>query len=169
MSIVTSADIDPVSLGPDGRVLHGDLRSLAFDYGQDAAWWREVGWAFPNVDIAVAAAPREGAPSEFVFRFECTNYKQQAPLCVVWDAEANGPLPLSRRPFGRDQVGVVFRRDWEDGKYLYTPLDRYALQTHSDWPAKYRSAWKVTSELADYLNHLHGLLNSRSYTGLAGP
>src|SRR2546427_11344912 len=103
----TSADIDLAALGPDARALHHDLRSAAFTFGVDAGWWREVQWKFPHVDIAVGAAERDGAPSEFMFRFECTTYPQQAPLCVVWDAEMDAPLALATRPFGRDRVRTV--------------------------------------------------------------
>ena len=165
----TSADIDPSALGPDARALHRDLQGAAFTFGVDAGWWREVQWRFPEVDMAVGAAPREGAPKEYVFRFECTSYPQQALLCVVWDVETDAPLPLTKRPFGRDRVATVFRKDWENGRYLYTPFDRYALQTHKEWPTKYaRTAWKPTFTIADYLTDLHDLLYSRSYTGVAG-
>lgn len=168
--VMTSADIDPTPIGPDAKALYRDLRSAAFTYGADARWWREMEWAFPNIGIVVAAAARDGAPDSFLFQFECTNYPQQAPLAQPWDSGVDQPLSVARRPFGRDRVGVVFRRDWEGGRYLYTPLDRYALQTHPDWPVRHPTqAWNQTKTIADYLYHLHDLLNSQSYTGLACP
>ena len=167
--VVTSEGVDPASLGPDARALHCDLHSAAFTYGVDCGGGHEVRWDFPCVYVAVAAVQREGAPPEYLFRFECTNYSQQAPLCQPWDAGTDALLALSKRPTGSHQVGMVFRRDWENGQFLYTPLDRHALATHSDWPAKYsRTAWNRTFTISHYLTHLHDLLHSRSYSGVAG-
>lgn len=168
--LTTSADVDVTQLGPDARALQRDLQGAAFAYGVDAGSWREVQWNFPMVDVAVAAAERAGAPSEFLFRFEATGYPQQALLCRLWDPDADAPLPLSRKPKGTGRVAIVFRNDndWEQGRFLYWPLDRQALQSHKKWPHAYRSAWKSTDTIATYLFELHALLNSSAYTGVAG-
>lgn len=166
--LTTSADVDVTQLGPDARALQRDLQGAAFAFGADAGWWREVAWSFPTVDIAVAAAERAGAPSEFLFRFEATGYPQQALLCRLWDPDADAPLPINRKPKGIGRVAIVFRNNWKEGRFLYWPLDRHALQTHSDWPGTYRSAWKSTDTIATYLNELYALLNSSAYTGVAG-
>jgi hypothetical protein len=111
-TVTTSDDVDDVGLDPDARALRRDLRGAAFMFGVDAGWWREVDWSFPNVDIAIAAAPRAGAPAEFLFRFECTQYPMQAPLGLVWDAATNQPAAQPLRPIGEGQVKLVFRTDW---------------------------------------------------------
>jgi len=156
-------------LAPDARVLAEHLRAPDFSYGIDMGWWRELRWTSPHIWIAVSAAERAESPSEYVFRFECTMYPHQAPIAVVWDIETHQDLVLSRRPTGLDHVGLVFRTDWEGGRFLYTPLDRHALSTHPEWLQKHpRMAWTPAFTITRYLTHLHDLLHSRSYTGVAG-
>lgn len=166
-TIPTSDVVDPAALPPDARTLHLHLQGTAFSHGVDAGWWREVRWRFPHVDIEVAAAPRAGAPAWFLFRFECTGYPHQAPLCLLWDHAKDEPADVGMRPIGTERVGMVFRTNWE-GRYLYSPLDRHALATHPDWSSRYRSAWKASFTIATYLTDLHDLLNSRAYTGIPG-
>ena len=164
---LTSAEVDPATLSPDARALQAHLQSEAFAFGVERGWWREVRWNFPHVDIAVAAATRAGAPNEFLFHIECTGYPHEPPLALQWDEKINGPALPSMRPKGSDRVGVVFRTDWDDGRHLYTPFDRRALKSHERWPSEYpRTAWKSTSTLANYITHLHALLNSRAYLGV---
>jgi hypothetical protein len=168
-SIATSREITAAVLPPDARILHEHLHAVAFQFGVDRGWWRETRWTFPYVDIAVSAAVRAGAPTEYVFRFECTSYPTQAPLAVVWDATLDQRVALPLRPAGRDRVGLVFRKDWKEGQYLYTPFDRVALQDHVDWPAKHpATAWNRAFTITMYLTDLHGLLASSAYTGMAG-
>lgn len=166
--LMTSADIEIAQLEPDACALVHDLRGAAFGFGVDAGWWREMSWSFPFVYIAVSAAARPGAPDEFVFRFEATRYPNRALLCTPWDLDEGAPLPIKRKPHGTGRVAIVFRNDWEQGRFLYWPLDRHALESHSDWPGKYRNKWTKTDTIATYLVELHALLNSRSYIGLAG-
>ncbi len=168
-TIATSCEIAAAVLSPAARILHAHLQADAFQFGVDRGWWRETRWAFPYVDIAVTAAARTGAPAEYAFRFECSSYPTQAPEAVVWDSTLDQRLALPLRPAGRDRVGLVFRTDWKEGRYLYTPFDRVALQDHADWPAKHpATAWNRTFTITMYLTDLHGLLASSAYTGMAG-
>ena len=165
---LVSADVDPAPLGPDARALLHDLQGAAFGFGVDAGWWREVSWNFPLVYIGVSAVARSAGPTEYLFRFEATRYPHQALLCTPWDAERDVALPISRKPAGSGRVAIVFRNDWEQGRFLYWPLDRHALESHADWPGKYRSSWTKTDTIVTYLTELYALLHSPSYTGVVG-
>ena len=165
----TSAGVERTALSPDALSLIEDLESDPFLFGVDHGWWREVRWAFPRVFAAISAAPRPDAPNEFVFEFECSRYRGTAPLCLQVDPETHEHAASSIRPKGRGRVGITFRTDWEKGTYLYSPLDRYALGSHPDWPAKMpRCVWTATSMITRYLTELHGLLNSPDYSGVVG-
>lgn len=165
----TSTSVDRAGLTPDALAILDDLDRDEFLFGLDQGWWREIRWAFPKLAFAVTAASRSGAPDEFVFEFECSRYRGQAPLCLQLEPSALTQAPRAIRPKGTGRVGVIFRLDWENGRYLYSPLDRFALTGHTDWPAKMpRSIWTPTSTITRYLFHLHGLLNSPEYSGVVG-
>jgi len=85
-------------------MLRTHLDAGPFQSGVDRGRWRLLALAWPHVVIAVSAAERVAAPSEYAFRFECTGYPQTAPTAQPW-SEANGaPLPHDRWPGGRLRV-----------------------------------------------------------------
>jgi hypothetical protein len=165
----TSSRVERTALTPDALALLEDLDGAPFLYGVDQGWWREVRWAFPRVCFAISAAGRPAAPHEVVFEFECSRYRGIAPLCLQVHPETLEQAARSIRPKGCGRVGIIFRTDWENGQYLYSPLDRHALATHSDWSATMpRSVWTAASTITRYLTDLHGLLNSPDYSGVVG-
>lgn len=165
----TSVDVERVGLRPDALALLTDLETPGYLFGADNNWWREARWEFPHVYFNVRADARVGAPGEFLFRFECSQYPTQAPLCLQWDASSESAASTSLRPKGSGRVAIIFRTDWEGGRYLYTPFDRHALTTHTNWPAQFpRSAWRSSFTITHYLTELHDLLTSPDYTGVVG-
>jgi len=168
-ALTTSADIDRNGLMPDALALLDDLETSGYLFGIDNNWWRETRWDFPHVYFEVHAADRVGAPERFLFQFECSRYPTQAPLCLQWDSDTDGQAATKMRPKGCGRVGIVFRTDWEAGRYLYTPLDRHAVSSHNEWLNNFpRTIWRPTSSITRYLTELHDLLTSRDYSGVVG-
>jgi hypothetical protein len=156
-------------LRPDERALRADLAAGAFQLGMHLGHWRLGTIDWPLVHFAISAAPRDGSPDEFWFRFDCTGYSLDAPTARPWDNEANQPLPFNRWPGGASRVPAVFRPGWKDGTCLYLPCDRVSAAGHNNWPAEHPSLqWTSSRGIVLYLNALHSLLNSSDYTGVLG-
>jgi hypothetical protein len=122
--------------------------------------------AWPNAMIAVAAGPRDSAPSKYVLRFDLTGYPETAPTATPWNPTTGLVLEPALRPKG-ERVGYVFRTDWANGQALYAPFDRVALNSHSDWRKQHpRRVWDSSKDLAWLLQILHEMLNNDDYTGV---
>ncbi len=153
-------------VAPDERALREHIASARFQANVDAGRWRVISIDWPVALIAVAASPREGAPNEFVLRFELAGYPQVAPTAAAWSTETDSLLPAASRPKG-EHAGHVFREDWEQGRALYAPWDRIALDGHGDWATKYpRQAWNARRDLTFYLTNVSEVLNSEDYVGV---
>ena len=154
-------------MSPDERAFREHLTSARFQEGVTRGrWWivGDVGW--PVVLVAVTAAPRDSAPSKYVLRFDLTGYPEMAPTATPWNQTTGDVLGQELRPKG-ESVGHVFRTDWEDGKALYAPFDRVALNSHSNWKTQYRRrAWDSSKDLTWLLQILHEMLNNDDYTGI---
>ncbi len=125
------------------------------------------GVAWPHVVIWVAAAQRSGSPDRFHLLLDCQGYPTQGPTGSFWDSNTKGLLVASDWPKGQGQVAAVFRSDWEGGRALYHPFDRYTAGKHADWPAKYpHLLWHSKRTIVDYLGMVHGLLNCNDYRGV---
>lgn len=154
---------------PDRLLLEGDLAAPEFRCGETEGRWRHVATTWPHVMIAVSAAPRPGAPAEYGFRFECTGYRQSPPTAQPWDLESNMALALNRWPAGRSIVPSVFRPQWQNGRCLYLPCDRIAIEGHANWHHEHPARlWNPPRGIVCYLEQLHDLLNSTDYTGTNG-
>ena len=124
----------------------------------------DIDW--PVVLIAVAAAPRARSSSEYALRFDLAGYPETAPTATPWNPTTGGILEQELRPKG-ERVGHVFRTNWEDGKALYAPFDRVALNSHSSWRTKYpRRAWDSSKDLTWLLQIIHEMLNNDDYIGI---
>ena len=153
---------------PDERAFRGHMISARFQEGVERGRWRIVGdIAWPVVVIAVAAGPRDNAPSGYVLRFDLTGYPEMAPTATPWNPTTGEVLEESNRPKGQ-RVGHVFRSDLDGGTFLYAPYDRVALDRyHADWRTQYpRQAWNAARDLAWVLRILHEMLNNDDYTGI---
>jgi len=154
---------------PDEEVLRAHLEEAAFQIGVAESRWHLQSFTWPHAVIAVAAAPRAGAPDQFTFRFDLTGYPESAPTGCIWDLDSNAPLPGARRPKGADgQILQLFRDNWMEGKALYAPFDRVALAEHGtawadQWPM---STWTRQRDLTFVLRHIHDELTSAGYVGI---
>ena len=156
------------SMPPDERVFRDHVIGARFQDGVGRGrWWMVGDIAWPVVTVAVAAAPRDNAPSEYVLRFGLTGYPESAPTATPWNAKTGEVLEEAQRPKG-ERVGHVFRSDLDGGTFLYAPFDRVALDRyHSDWRKQYpRQAWNAARNLAWLLQILHEMLNNDDYTGI---
>lgn len=159
--------MEAIAILPDERALRGDLLRGAFELGACLGRWRAGAIDWPIINIAVTAAERPNAPTEWWFRFDCTGYPQQAPTARLWDPDENQPLPVNRWPGGRSRVPAVFRPEWKEGTCLYLPCDRLSAVGHENWRTDHPSlAWAPTRGIVLYLTELYALLNSSDYTGV---
>lgn len=153
----------------DRLLLESDLAASEFRCGEIEGRWRHIATPWPHVVIAVSAAPRPSAPTEYGFRFECTGYRQVPTTCQPWDLVANAPLGLKYWPTGRSIVPSVFRTNWKDGTCLYLPCDRMAIEGHGNWLHEHPGrVWNPSRGIICYLEQLHDLLTSNDYTGGCG-
>lgn len=159
--------VDATAVGPDERAFRAHVASAAFQAGVDRGHWRVVSINWPQALMAVTAAARPGSPDEFFLRLDLSGYPQQAPTATPWNPVADDVLPAGRRPRG-EIVGLVFRSDWKEGRALYAPYDRVALQAHRNWLARYPGdAWTAGRDITFFLKQVHRLLNCDDYLGAA--
>ena len=151
---------------PDERVLRAHLEAGPFQLGTACGRWRLIRIAWPYVWIAVAAAPRENAPAEYSFRFDCTQYPQAAPTAAPWDPMHDRALPADDWPGGTGRVADAFNPGW-NAAAIYLPCDRIALQGHDGWRTQHpHLLWTAAKDITHYLKILDDYLHSPHYTGL---
>lgn len=154
---------------PEERVFRVHVAAGPFQSGVALGRWRLVSIKWPCVIIAVAAAPRQGAPEEYHFRFECSNYPQAAPNAQPWDTDNNAPSAAAKWPGGGPRITAAFNPGWQGGQAIYLPCDRVSMQGHNDWRTQHpHLVWTSTSDITLYLEALHDLLSSSAYTGPRG-
>ena len=153
-------------MSPDERVFREHLKRAAFTRGVDERRWRLLRIAWPHVWIAVRAALRDGAPEEFVLRFELSNYPTAAPTATPWDEVTGAMLAAAGRPKG-NRVGMALKAEWEGGVALYIPCDRIAIVGHGAWVAQHPAwIWDSSKDITLYLRLVHEMLNDEDYTGV---
>lgn len=155
-----------IVVAPDNALLLRDLAAPEFRCGEIAGFWRHVATNSPFATLAVSAAPRDGSPNEYGFRFECSGYRRNPVTGRPWDIAANGPLAANRWPTGRSIVSSVFRPEWKSGQCLYLPCDRMSIEGHGNWHNEHPSRlWNPERGIICYVEQLYDLLNSNDYTG----
>jgi hypothetical protein len=152
-------------LDPAEELFRQDISGGEFSAGVDRGYWRLLALGWPVAIIAVVAAPRNGAPAAYAFRFDLTGYPE-APTAQLWDVETNAPLPPPRWPGGGGRLAMAFNPAWRTDA-IYLPVDRAALQGHDAWRAK-PEVWDSGRDICQYLNLLRDLLQGESYTGARG-
>jgi hypothetical protein len=151
---------------PSEALLEMDLKSPAFRCGELEGRWRHVTTTWPHSVIAITAASRSNAPADYVFRFECSGYRQTPVTGQPWDLGANAPLPADRWPNGRSIIPSVFRPEWKSGCCIYLPCDRLSIEGHPNWLSEHPARlWDPARGMVCYLEQLHELLTSKDYTG----
>ncbi len=158
---------DPAAMpAPDRLAVETDLRSVRFRLGSEAGRWRLIELAWPHALIAVAAAPHDAAPGEFVLRMELSGFPQSAPTACTWDLETGAVLAPALRPNG-PRAEQVFS-SLQNGQALYAPWDRVAIDGHAaDWAARWpRLMWHPGRDLAFFLKNVYDVLNGDGYVGI---
>ena len=123
--------------------------------------------SWPKVVLWVAAGVRDNSPDRFYICLDCQNYPNDPPTGNFWDIETKELLVPAERPKGKDNVGKVFRVDWEGGIAFYYPYDRLASKSHANWKQKYPYlVWDSNNTIVDLLTEIHQLLNCNDYTGV---
>lgn len=143
-----------------------DLDSAPFRLGEAEGRWRLIKAVWPHAYVAVVAADRR----EFVLRLDCAGYPVEPPTGGLWDLGGDSVLAAEEFPRGKGgRVTDVFRTDWEEGRALYLPCDRTAIESHSNWrnemPAK---VWRPEAGIIQYLETVHELLHCRDYSAPLG-
>ena len=150
----------------DEKIFDSHLKGGTFQYGVDQKKWRLISIEWPYVIIGVNAKTHNGWPTEYSFRFECSDYPNSPVTAQPWDINTNKPLDPNKWPGGKNRVPKVFRPDWKGGACLYLPCDRISIEGHSAWPSKHpHLIWKPTSEITLYLEAIYELINSSDYSG----
>jgi len=143
---------DPAAQRVAAELLHKD-----FIDGVEKRRWRLVDQAFPDLDIAISATEPDGEQTEYVFRFELTNYPAQPPMVRIWDPTTNSPLPKDRRPQGNPRIALAFQVWGKDT--VYRPWDRCTGPHNGNAARLPNSAWRSDRTLIFILEDLHGILN----------
>ncbi len=153
-------------MSPDEQVFRMHIERGPFQSGVARQRWRLLSIDWPYVLIGISAAAREDAPSEYTFRFECSNYPQAAPTAQLWDTDRTAPLEHRRWPTGRSRVPLAFNPKWKNGQCLYLPCDRLSMEGHEPWRSQHPSMiWSPANDITLYLRIVYDLLNSNDYTG----
>jgi hypothetical protein len=150
---------------PDERAFHAHVASGRFQLGVDEGRWRLVEIDWPHALIAIAAAPRAGAPDEYVLRFELRGYPHTEATATPWHLTERRLLAQAERPKG-GRATMAFRIDWENGRALYIPCDRVAIAGHPNWCVEHRGwLWDPAEGIVRYLRLVHEILNEDDYQG----
>lgn len=150
---------------PDERAFRTHVAAGAFLRGVAGGRWRLISIAWPHAIITVSAAPREGSPAEYGFRFNLTNYPQDPPTARPWDPTSETPIDPACWPTGRSRLAGAFNPGW-NAAAIYIPCDRIAINGHDGWRIQHPAMiWSPAGDITQYLRILHELLNSGDYTG----
>jgi hypothetical protein len=151
-------------LPPDRALLEQDLVAPVIRCGEIEGRWRRVATRWPHVIFGVAAPPRQNAPVEYDFRFECSGYRQTPVTAQPWNIGADQPLPAALWPKGGPIVSSVFRPEWRLGQCLYLPCDRLSIEGHPNWLNEHPSRlWQPKRGIICYLEQLYDLFNQSDY------
>jgi hypothetical protein len=140
------------------EAVRADLSTPRFLAGVARGYWRIESFLFPTLLVAITAAPIEGGPKEYGFRFELSNFPNSAPEGRIWDLTADTLLEVGARPRGSPRVELAFQA-WGQGT-VYRPWDRHA-GAHNNWAIAHREMiWNASRNLTFIMEDLHGLLTS---------
>ena len=154
------------TLLPDERALREHLAGGNFRLGVASGRWRLIAVKRPYVFLMVAAAAQPGAPTEYPFRFDFTNYPHDALAGCLWDIETGAILATNKWPGGTERVALGFNPGWRPDA-IYLPCDRQARVNHEQWVTDHPEyLWSADKDITFYLEILYDYLHSRHYTGL---
>jgi hypothetical protein len=152
-------------LPPDEAEVRKDLQSHWFNKGVALGRWRLVGLFFPELYIAVSAAPRPESPTAFLHKMNVEGFRAIGPTGQLWHGSADRPLSAAERPLGEGAAPYFS----EFGPCLYHPIDRLSF-VGGHWANEYHDErWRADSHLTRYLEVLHAILNDPQYAGARVP
>jgi len=155
------------AMKPDEQVFRTDIAKGPFVSGEDRGRWRLISIEWPYSVISVRAAARKGAPGEYAFRFELTDYPRTPPTAQPWDLGTGGALAGSKWPTGIHRVPLAFNPAWKGGQCLYLPCDRQSIEGHDAWRTQHpEMIWSTSGDITQYLRVIHDYINSSDYTGI---
>ena len=93
------------------------------------------------------------------FKFDFTDYPNNAPTAVLWDLENKVVLPQDKRPQKTKRQNQVFKIWGRECNYL--PCDRLAILGHTTWPQEHPELiWDNGKDtFIKYLMELYHILN----------
>ena len=143
---------DPAAIRVAADLVRADLLA-----GVENGRWRILKLAFPYLDVAISATEPDGGPSEYVIRFELSNFPALAPLARIWNVQTDQPLAVEKRPKGGKKLTLTFQKWGEDT--IYRPWDRLTGPHNPNAPNLSHLAWHSGRTLTFALEDLHGILN----------
>jgi len=146
---------------PDERAFRADVDRPDFRLAVLEKRWSLVSISWPHAVITVTAT--DGV--EIALRFHLAGYPAALPTAQPWDIERAAPLAPALWPKSKGgRLGSVFNYGWKNGTALYLPCDREAIEGHDVWCKQMPSKiWRPADGIAQYLEQVHELLNSRDY------
>lgn len=143
--------------------------STAFRLGEARGRWRLVWRNGTIAAIAIACATRDDGVTEYLFRFDLTNYPRESPTAYLWDDLRKTSLAQDLWPTGGPRIAQVFSTSFHPGTCLYLPCDRVAVAKHAPtWPDEHpHLRWSPERGLVFYLEIVSELLTSKDYQGRA--
>jgi hypothetical protein len=160
--------VNNVSARPDERTFQEHLARGAYLRGVTLGRWQLLQMNWPEAVFHVRASPRPSGPDRYALKLDLAGYPQQGPTARLWDVSTDEPLAAEAYPTGPagSRVERAFRTDWNNGAALYLPCDRVALKAHPNWLTLHPSlAWNPDRDIAFFLEIVHDLLHSSTYTG----
>ena len=157
---------------PDERIFREHLTRGAFRQGEIRGKWEVLRIAWPKAIFCVSAASRPGAPDRYALQFDLAGYPQAAPTARLWNADADASLAPNNYPTGPSgsRVERAFRSDWHNGEALYLPCDRRSINGHPAWRTQHPNLlWSPDRDITFFLEIVHDLLHSSTYTGVRRP
>ena len=152
-------------LPPDRALLEQDLVAPAIRCGEIEGRWRHVATRWPHVIFGVAAPPRQNAPLEYGFRFECSGYRQTPVTAQPWNIKADQPLAGARSgpradPSCRRSSGLNGAR----ANASICPATGMSIEGHPNWRNEHPSRlWQPKRGIICYLEQLYDLFNQSDY------
>lgn len=133
------------------HMLDADLASGEVELGIHRGWWTIDAVEFPIVVVSFAVPVTLYPPGRLTLRIDCTDFPQQAPTAHPIDAASRAILDAGSRPT-HGRCAMTFRCDWEDGRALYLPVDRVALNGHPNWRQEHtHEAWDPARGIVQFL------------------
>jgi hypothetical protein len=155
------SDAEELELRASRRRLERDLKSGRVQAGVLRGDWTfgELAWPFLIVEVSADEASRGRAG--LTLKVDVTGYPA-APTACPWDPATNAQLAPEARPTG-GRATLAFRTDWEEGRALYLPVDRIALDGHPNWPQVYaRDSWNPEEGIYQLLRLVYAILNEEA-------